>query len=311
MQSGRVEQSSGHITVEAITKKLPEPIKLVNCGESFHALVTGDCMKLLPLIQDASVHLIVTDPPYNRGLNYGLFKDKMQKEAYYESCRMWLRECARILRNDGTMYLISYPEINARLLPFIEDDLGMKFRRWITWHYPTNIGHSKRNFTRSQRSILFFTKSDEYTFNRLQIIQHYKNPEVSKVKKRIMKGSAGRTAYDFLDFLDLVELDRGMVDTLAINLLKNVSKDRLNGLHPCQLPLQLLRILVRVSSNPGDILLDPFAGTFTLASVACELKRNSIGIELNPNYIPLGLKRIADCQQTLPNVLFAPKVELG
>jgi DNA modification methylase len=297
--------------VSTVTRKLPAPVKLKNCGESLHALVTGDSIRLLPLIPSTSIHLIITDPPYNRSLNYGVFKDRLQKEAYYEMCRTWLRECARILRNDGTMYLISYPEINARLLPFIEDDLGMRFRRWITWHYPTNIGHSKRNFTRSQRSILFFTKSDEYTFNRLEIIQHYKNPEVSKVKKRIMNGSSGRTAYDFLHFLDLVELDKGMVDTLAINLLKNVSKDRLNGLHPCQLPLPLLRIFVRVSSNPGDVLLDPFAGTFTLASVACELGRDSIGIELNPDYIPLGLKRLADCRQTRLSVPSVPKVELG
>ena len=83
-----------------------------------------------------------------------------------------------------------------------------------------------------------------------------------------------------------------MIDVLDINLLKNVSKDRFNKRHPCQLPLTLLRILVKVSSNKGDFLLDPFAGTFTLSAVAKELNRNSIGIEINPNYVRLGLKRL-------------------
>lgn len=203
-----------------------------------------------------------------------------------------MKETSRILSKKGSFYLISYPEINARLLSYIEDDLKLKFRRWITWHYPTNIGHSKKNFTRSQRSIMFFTKTNSYTFNRENIIQHYKNPEVKKIKERIKNGSKGRTSYDLLRFLDLIELSKGMIDVLDINLLKNVSKDRFNKKHPCQLPLKLLRIFVKVSSNKNDLTLDPFAGTFTLSAVAKELNRNSIGIEINPDYVKLGLERL-------------------
>jgi site-specific DNA-methyltransferase (adenine-specific) len=237
--------------------------------------------------------LIITDPPYNIGLDYGPYsRDRKPKGEYFAECKIWLKEIARILENTGTFYLISYPEINARLLPVIEDELKLKFRRWITWHYPTNIGHSKKNFTRSQRSILFFTKSNKYTFNRENIIQHYKNPEVKKIKERIKNGSMGRTSYDLLRFLDLVEISKGMIDVLDINLLKNVSKDRFNKKHPCQLPLKLLRILVKVSSNKNDVILDPFAGTFTLSAVAKELDRNSIGVEINPDYINLGLERL-------------------
>jgi DNA modification methylase len=83
-----------------------------------------------------------------------------------------------------------------------------------------------------------------------------------------------------------------MIDVLDINLLKNVSKDRLNKKHPCQLPLSLLTTLVKVSSNKNDIVLDPFAGTFTLSAVAKELNRKSVGIDINPKYISLGLKRL-------------------
>lgn len=267
--------------------------KEVKIGSNWHILANEDSLHLLKILPCESIDLIITDPPYNVGLDYGPYsKDRKQKDEYFAECKLWLKECARLLKNTGSFYLISYPEINARLLPFIEDELKLKFRRWITWHYPTNIGHSKKNFTRSQRSILFFTKSNKYTFNRENIIQHYKNPEVKKIKERLKNGSLGRNSYDLLRLLDIAELNEGMIDVLDINLLKNVSKDRFNKKHPCQLPLSLLRIFVRVSSNENDVLLDPFAGTFTLSAVAKELNRNSIGIEINPNYIKLGLERL-------------------
>ena len=261
-------------------------------GKTKHLLINNSSDKVLPKILDNSIDLIITDPPYNRGLDYGpYYNDNLPWDIYYQRNEIWLTEVARILKNTGSFYLISYPEINARLLPFIEDELKLKFRRWITWHYPTNIGHSKHNFTRSQRSILFFTKSDKYTFNRSEILQHYKNPEVKKIKEKIQNGAKGRAAYDLLRFLDIIEMNKGMIDVLDINLLKNVSKERFNKKHPCQLPLGLLKVLTKSSSNKGDLILDPFAGTFSLSAVAEELGRKSIGIEINPKYVNLGLKR--------------------
>lgn len=263
-----------------------------------HLLINNDSLKALPNLLDNSIDLIITDPPYNRGLDYGsYYNDRLPWPEFYERNKVWLKEVARILKSNGSFYLISYPEINARLLPFIEDKLGLKLRRWITWHYPTNIGHAKKNFTRSQRSILFFTKDKkDYTFNKSSIIQPYKNPEVKRIKEKIKHGSIGRGAYDLLEVLDLIELNQYTMDVLDINLLKNVSKDRFNGEHPCQLPLGLLRIFVNASSNKNDVILDPFAGTFTLSAVAKELGRNSVGIEINPRYIKLGIKRLKNAE---------------
>jgi len=278
---------------EILAKISKNKIKKVKINGNSHFLVNGNSLEILQNFPDNCIDLIITDPPYNVGLDYGpYFKDKKRKDEYFSECKVWLKEVSRILNKKGSFYLISYPEINARLLPFIEDELKLKFRRWITWHYPTNIGHSKKNFTRSQRSILFFTKSNNYTFNRENIIQHYKNPEVKRIRERLENGYKGRSSYDLLRFLDLIELSKGMIDVLDINLLKNVSKDRFNKKHPCQLPLALLRIFVKVSSNENNMLLDPFAGTFTLSAVAKELNRNSIGIEINPNYVKLGIERL-------------------
>ena len=297
------QTSRSIVGVDSIAKALSrDGLTEFNLSGNTHLLVRGDSVKVIQQIPEKSVDLIITDPPYNRGLDYKVVTDR--RKRYYEWCRTWLAECSRVLADNGSFYLISYPEINARLLPYVEDELGLKFRRWLTWHYYTNIGHSKRNFTRSQRSILFFTRGDDYVFNREQIIQHYKNPEVGKIARRIKAGIAGRASYDLLHLLDLLELNggvdvEGMVDVLKMNLLKNVSHDRFNKKHPCQLPLPLLELIVRVSTKKNAVVMDPFAGTFTLAAVAAQTGRNSVGLEINPAYVRLGLKRLKNWELTL------------
>lgn len=279
-----------------------------------HTLLQGDCIEMIDEVSKKGVDLVITDPPYNIGLNYGVFKDRMKKEDYFQYIQERLRKSVEVLKKTGSIYIISYPEIAARLLPFLEDELKLKFRRWITWHYPTNIGHSKKNFTRSQRTILFFTKTNNYIFNRDFGLQPYKNPNVGKIKRLIKSGKKGRVSYDSLTYDDLKEvfeiqkdklalqdINKDFLDFIKLNLLKNVSKDRMRNInkrisekrqHPCQLPLQLLRFFIKINSKPGDIIMDPFAGTFTTSKAASETGRDSIGIELNPRYIKMGIKRL-------------------
>lgn len=269
-----------------------------NKKNNSHILINGDSSYVLKHIPSESIDLIFTDPPYNANLEYGsTYKDNLSWVEYYEQAKQWFKEYNRILKKTGTIYLMNYPEVNARLLSYLVDDMGLNLQRWITWSYPTNIGHSKKNFTRSQRSILFLTKTKKYVFNRDKIIQPYKNENVGKIKDRIKKGARGRGAYDMLSFIDLIEMrlvekNFDPLDIHDINLLKNVSKDRLNGKHPCQLPFELIKRFIEVSTNPGDVVLDPFAGTFSTSFVSSSLGRNSIGVEINPKYVMLGAERL-------------------
>jgi len=264
-------------------------------------LFTADALKILKQIPDKSITLVITDPPYNIGLKYNTYNDKKEWSKYYEDLGLVLGEISRILKDDGSLYLINYPEINARTLPFL-DKANLNMQRWLTWHYPTNIGHAKKNYTRSQRSILFCTKTNNYIFNKDGIIQPYKNPNVGKIKKLIESGKRGRTPYDTLNMEDLFEIEKLQnSDVININLLKNVSKFRAGSKdkkakdhHPCQLPLSLIKVFINASSNEGDTVLDCFAGTFTTSAAAKELKRKSIGIELDPEYTKLGLARLGD-----------------
>lgn len=239
-----------------------------------HKCITGDSLEIMGKIPSESIDLIITDPPFNIGKDYGgVYKDKKKFDEYIEWCKEWLLECIRLLKKDGSLYLFNYPENNAYLLPFLQQH--MVFKRWMTWHYPTNTGHSKTNFTRTQHSILFFTKTKEHKFNRMDVAEPYKNPTDKRIQERLKNGSNGRTPYDVFQF----------------NLVKNVSKDKTP--HPCQIPVPLLKIFIKASSNEGDIVLDPFAGSFSTCVASKELNRNSIGIDINPKYVEIGKQRLA------------------
>jgi DNA modification methylase len=236
-------------------------------------LIAGDCLEIMKKMPSESINLVITDPPFNIGKDYGgVYEDKKEFNEYIEWCKKWLLECIRLLKKTGSLYLFNYPENNAYLLPFLKEH--MIFKRWMTWHYPTNTGHSKTNYTRTQHSILFFAKNKNHKFNKEDVAEPYKNPTDKRIQERLKNGSNGRTPYDVFQF----------------NLVKNVSKDK--TAHPCQIPVPLLKIFIKASSDKGDWVLDPFAGSFSTCAAAKELNRNCIGIDINPKYVEIGKKRL-------------------
>ena len=240
-----------------------------------HLIYNVDCLDFMQNKMDSNtIDLIITDPPFNIGKKYGgIYKDNKTDKEYFDWCKSWLTECIRLLKDTGSLYLFNYPERNAYLLPFLEQH--MIFKRWLTWHFPTNTGHSKTNYTRTQYSIIFCTKGPKATFNREEIAEPYKNPTDKRVQQRIINGSKGRAPYDVFHF----------------NLVKNVSKEKTS--HPCQIPESLLEIFIKASSNKGDMVFDPFGGSFSTSVAAKRLERNSISTEINPEYVKIGEERLA------------------
>ena len=238
-----------------------------------HIIICGDCITELKKLDTESVNLIITDPPFNIGKKYNSFIDNKSKEEYLKWCESWLIECIRVLKNGGALYLFNYPENNAYLMQFL--DKHLTFKRWMTWHYPVNTGMSPTNFTRSQHSILFYIKGDKpNVFNKDDIAEPYRNPTDKRIKERIKNGSKGKTPYDVFNF----------------NIVKNVSKDKTE--HPCQIPVPLLEIFIKASSNKGELILDPFGGSFSTAVACKKLDRNSMSIEIDERYCKIGRERL-------------------
>lgn len=231
------------------------------------------------MLPNGCIDLIITDPPFNIGKKYDSYKDNLKFGEYLNWCYKWLDECIRLLTPQGSLYLFNYPENNAYLKVFL--DKKMKFRRWLTWHYHTNTGHSKRNYTRTQHATLFYTKADDYIFNKEDVVQPYKNPNDKRIQKQMALGNRGTGPYDVFIF----------------NIVKNVSKEKTE--HIAQLPLALVETFVKASSNPGQLVFDPFMGSGTTAVAAKKNGRNYSGCEISKNYWEIIQRRLKETSLSL------------
>lgn len=243
----------------------------------------GDCLTYMRSLPSGIVDLVITDPPFNIGKKYDSYKDNLKFEEYLNWCYQWLDEAIRILKPDGSLYLFNYPENNAYLKVYL--DKKLKFRRWLTWHYNTNTGHSKINYTRTQHSILFYAKSEKYTFNKTAVVQPYKNPTDKRIKKLLSSGKKGTGPYDVFMF----------------NIVKNVSRQKTE--HVAQLPVELVEIFVKASSSPEQLVFDPFMGSGTTAVAAKKNNRHYLGCEVSEKYYNIINRRLQDLDDSTTEVV--------
>ena len=124
----------------------------------------GDCIKLMKDIADGTVDLVIADPPYNLGKEYGEGRDVFTHEEYINFSKQWLTECHRILKNTGSIYVFAGFRYISYIYEILERQLGMKFVNWICWHYTQGIGKT-RGFSPRHDDILLFSKTDKYKFN--------------------------------------------------------------------------------------------------------------------------------------------------
>jgi len=210
-----------------------------------------------------SVDLIFADPPYNIGVTYGNGSSDRLRH-YLDASRERIQAMHRILRAGGSLYMMNYPEACAYWMPIL-NGLGFTYRHWITWVYPSNVGQSPTDWTRAQRTILFYTKGDGHTFNALADPQPYRNPSDKRIQALIASGKNGTTPYDWWEY----------------NLVKNVSQEKTEWAN--QIPVALVERIVKVSSSPGDIVCDPFIGSGTTAVAAARNGRQWYGFDADPN----------------------------
>lgn len=232
-------------------------------------LICGDAIEELKKIPDKSVNLIVTDPPYNLNKDYGNNNDKLEFVEYLNFSRTWLKEAHRVLKDDGTIYVFMGMRFISYIYSILEQELGMYFNSWITWHYTQGIGKTK-GFSSRHDDILMFTKHPKnFIFN----LDDIRVPQKYYRSINNMRGANPGNVWEF-------------------SHIHYCNKNR--KLHPTQKPEALFERMVLASSNKDDLVLDPFLGSGTMLRVCQQTNRKGIGIEINPEYIDMIKIRLAE-----------------
>jgi len=241
-------------------------------------IILGDCIEVLGALPENSIDLIFADPPYNLQLRQELWRPNMTRvdavdddwdrfddfQAYDDFTRRWLAACRRVLKDSGTLWVIGTYH-NIYRIGAILQDLGYWMLNDIIW-IKTNPMPNFRGvrFTNAHETLLWASKvkGAKYTFN------HHAMKSIND--------------------------DLQMRSDWVLPICSGAERIKLNGkkAHSTQKPEALLYRVILSSSNPGDIVLDPFFGSGTTGAVAKKLHRRWIGIEKEGIYIQIAQKRI-------------------
>ena len=229
-------------------------------------IIEGDALEKLPDIPDESVDLIIADPPYNLGKEYGNNYDLKGFEDYLKFSTCWLTEAHRILKPTGTIYVFMGFRFISYLYDILDRKLQMFFNSWICWHYTQGMGKTK-GFSPRHDDMLMFTKSKVFKFN----LDNIRVPQKYYRERNNMRGANPGDVWQF-------------------SHVHYCNENRQN--HPTQKPEGLIERMVLASSDEGDEVLDLFSGSGTTLRVCQQLNRNCTGIELNPDYVKMIKERL-------------------
>ncbi len=230
-------------------------------------VIQADSLTELPRLESGSADLVIADPPYNVGKDYGNNYDTMGFDDYLCFSRQWLREARRVLKRDGTLYVFMGFRFISYLYDILDRELGMFFNSWIVWHYTQGMG-KRRGFSPRHDDILMFTKSRRFKFN----LDNVRVPQKYYRERNNMRGANPGDVWQFSH----------------VHYCNENRQD-----HPTQKPEGLIERMVLASSDKGDLVLDPFSGSGTALRVCQQLGRNAIGIEINPEYVQMTRERLA------------------
>ena len=252
----------------------------------------GDALDALSSIPDDSVDIVFADPPYNIGKNFNGRLDRWPSdEAYLSWCYQWLELCIAKLRPTGSFYVMT----STQNMPFFDIFLRSRIHilSRIVWAYDSSGVQARNYFGSLYEPILFCVKDKEnYTFNSEDILVEAKSGAVRKLIDYRKPIPALYNAKKVPGNVWNIPRVRYRMDEYET--------------HPTQKPEALLERIILASSNAGDTVLDPFSGTFTTSAVAQRLKRKTIGIEIEEEYVKIGLRRlgIADTYEDSNSIEF-------
>lgn len=242
----------------------------------------GDCLPWLQSLPDKSIDLVVSSPPYNIGKKYEV---RRELQAYLGQQSKVLQECHRVLKDSGSVFWqvgvysdrgVHIP-LDVKFFPVLED-IGMIPRNRIVWIRPHGL-HAKRKFSGRHEAILWFSKTDDYKFDLdpIRVPQKYQN---KKAHRGVNHGE-----------LTCNPLGKNPGDIWLFQNVKHNHEEQ--TIHPAQFPEDLISRIVLATTAPGDIVMDPYMGTGTVAVVARDHQRRFLGAEVDDSYFEVASRRIA------------------
>ena len=282
----------------------PEPTEVKNLRtetQTWYRIIEEDCLSYLNEKSMGNVHLTFLDPPYRQGKNYRFFDDNQPEQKYWTWLKEILSKVYGITVEGGAVYFMQR-EKNTETVLRVLRETGWTFQNLIIWKKKTSAVPSESRFSKHYQIIAFATKGDKpRVFNRLRVDL----PLLPEYKYERANGVYLSDVWE-----DIRELTAGyFAGDEAIRDSKG------NRVHTQQSPVALLLRIILSSTLPGDTTLDPLAGSGTTLVVAKQLGRNSIGMEIDPEYVKIirsrlhSLKPSDDVSQYYNYYRFTPNLE--
>lgn len=280
-----------------------------------------DCTEGMQKLPKESIDLIIIDPPYNIGKDFGNNIDRRQLDEYINWSKIWINESIRLLKPTGTLFIYGFSEILAHLS--IEIPIN---KRWLIWHY-TNKNVASLNFWQRSHEAIICAWKNKPIFNRDDVREPYTEGFLNGAAGKIRKGTIGRFSKNGKETIynahengalprDVIKIPAlaggaGMNERWFLcKTCKNVFEpkkitDHISHYtikHPTQKPLDLCKKLIKSAMpSKNGIVLVPFAGSGSECVAAKELDQNYIGFEINPDYIKIA-KKIISSTKIIPKL---------
>lgn len=244
-------------------------------------IIKGDSLEIIRGMENSSLDLIITSPPYNIGKEY---ERKIDIEQYKGWIHDYVKEFYRLIKDTGSIvFQVGNFVEKGKVYPldcllfdlFIKE--GFMPRNRIVWHFGHGM-HCKNRFSGRHETLMWFTKTDNYKFNldTVRVPQKYPNKKAYKGEK---KGQLSGNP-----------LGKNPSDVWEISNVKNNHPEKTD--HPCQFPVELVSRCIKSMTDKGDVVMDPFVGSGTVPVSAIQEERNWIGIEKDERYCQIAEQRI-------------------
>lgn len=256
-------------------------------------VINDDILEVLRGMKSDSAQVVIADPPYNIGKDFGNKSDKQPMDEYLKWCDEWIEGCLRVLKDDGTMFIYGFSEILALILTRVPQEVN---RRWLVWHYTNKTTPTLNFWQRSHESIIVLWKKNK-VFHRDEIREPYTDGFVKGAAGRQRPATKGRfskgektTTYEAHPQGALPR------DVIKIATLAGGGKGKERVNHPTQKPLELCeKLLKSCKQDPENgFVLVPFAGSGSECVAAKNLGLPFVGVEINEEYVKLINDRLSD-----------------